>query len=127
MRSLRYRREGRRESGADAARLERIVENLLANAIKHTPPGTEVHVRVAAEGETFLLSVDDRGGGVPDHERKSVFELFNRGDAHESLPGAGIGLALVAQFAAVHHGRAWVEDNPGGGASFRVELPLRQH
>src|SRR5438067_3310275 len=110
----------------DAARLERIVENLLANAIKHTPPGTDVRVRVAEAGDAFVLTVDDRGDGVPDHERESVFELFNRGDAHESLPGAGIGLALVAQFAAVHHGRAWVEDNPGGGASFRVELPLRQ-
>jgi two-component system sensor histidine kinase KdpD len=110
----------------DAGRLERIVENLLANAIKHTPPGTDVRVRVAAGGDTFLLTVDDRGDGVPEHDRESVFELFNRGDAHESLPGAGIGLALVAQFAAVHHGRAWVEDNPGGGASFRVELPVRQ-
>jgi PAS domain S-box-containing protein len=110
----------------DAARLERIVENLLANAIKHTPPGTDVHVRLAAEGATFLLTVDDRGDGVPEHDRESVFELFDRGDAHESLPGAGIGLAIVAQFAAVHHGRAWVEDNPGGGASFRVELPVRQ-
>jgi PAS domain S-box-containing protein len=110
----------------DAARLERMVENLLANAIKHTPPGTDVLVRVAAEGDTFLLAVDDRGNGVPDHERETVFELFNRGDVHEAVPGAGIGLALVAQFAAAHHGRAWVEENPGGGASFRVELPLRQ-
>jgi len=110
----------------DAARLERIVENLFANAIKHTPPGTDVRVRVAAGEDTFLLTVDDRGDGVPVHEREMVFELFNRGDAPESVPGAGIGLALVAQFAAVHHGRAWVEDNPGGGASFRVELPVRQ-
>jgi signal transduction histidine kinase len=110
----------------DAARFERIVENLLANAIKHTPAGTDVRVQVATRGDTFLLTVDDRGDGVPDHEHESVFELFNRGDAHQSLPGAGIGLALVAQFAAAHHGRAWVEDNPGGGASFRVELPVRQ-
>jgi PAS domain S-box-containing protein len=128
-----YGQDGRVEIDAepvvaevDAARLERIVENLLANAIKHTPPGTDVRVRVAANGDTFLLTVDDRGDGIPEHDRESVFELFNRGEAHESLPGAGIGLALVAQFAAVHHGRAWVEDSPGGGASFRVELPVRQ-
>ena len=56
----------------------------------------------------------------------AVFDLFNRGDAYETVPGAGIGLAIVAQFAATHGGRAWVEDNPSGGASFRVELPLRQ-
>ena len=128
-----YGQDGRVEIDAepvvaevDAARLERIVENLLANAIKHTPPGTDVRVRVAANGDTFLLTVDDRGEGIPEHDRESVFELFNRGEAHKSLPGAGIGLALVAQFAAVHHGRAWVEDSPGGGASFRVELPVRQ-
>jgi PAS domain S-box-containing protein len=129
-----YTRDGRRVeidaepvvAEVDAARLERMVENLFANAIKHTPPGTDVRVRVAAGEDTFLLTVDDRGDGVPVHEREMVFELFNRGDAHESVPGAGIGLALVAQFAAVHHGRAWVEDNPGGGASFRVELPVRQ-
>jgi PAS domain S-box-containing protein len=129
-----YERDGRRVevdaepvvAEVDAARLERMVENLFANAIKHTPPGTDVRVRVAAGEDTFLLTVDDRGDGVPVHERELVFELFNRGDAHESVPGAGIGLALVAQFAAVHHGRAWVEDNPGGGASFRVELPVRQ-
>jgi PAS domain S-box-containing protein len=129
-----YERDGRRieieaepvVAEVDAARLERMVENLFANAIKHTPPGTDVRVRVATAGDTFLLTVDDRGDGVPDDERELVFELFNRGGAHESVPGAGIGLALVAQFAAVHHGRAWVEDNPGGGASFRVELPVRQ-
>jgi PAS domain S-box-containing protein len=110
----------------DAPKLERIVENLLANAIKHTPPGTEVAVRVEPAGEALLIVVDDSGGGVPAGQREAVFDLFNRGDAYETVPGAGIGLALVAQFAATHGGRAWVEDNPSGGASFRVELPLRQ-
>jgi two-component system sensor histidine kinase KdpD len=129
-----YEQDGRRVeidaepvvAEVDAARLERLVENLFANAIKHTPPGTDVRVRVAARDDTFLLTVDDRGDGVADDERETVFELFNRGGAHDSVPGAGVGLALVAQFAAAHHGRAWVEDNPGGGASFRVELPVRQ-
>ena len=110
----------------DPAKLERIVENLVANALKHTPPGTDVSVRVEPAGDALLIAVDDRGSGVPTHEREAVFELFNRGGAYENVPGAGIGLALVAQFAAMHRGRAWVEDNPGGGASFRVELPLRQ-
>jgi PAS domain S-box-containing protein len=110
----------------DAPKLERIVENLIANAVKHTPPGTDVTVRVEPAAETLLIAVDDSGDGVPANEREAVFELFNRGDAYESVPGAGIGLALVAQFAASHGGRAWVEDNASGGASFRVELPLRQ-
>jgi PAS domain S-box-containing protein len=110
----------------DAAKLERIVENLLANALKHTPPGTDVSIGVEADGDGVLLSVDDRGDGIAEHDREAVFELFNRGDAYENVPGAGIGLALVAQFAAMHRGRAWVEENPGGGASFKVQLPLRQ-
>jgi PAS domain S-box-containing protein len=110
----------------DAGKLERIVENLLANALKHTPPGTDVCVRVEPAGDDLLIAVDDRGRGIPEHEREAVFALFNRSDADDSVPGAGIGLALVAQLAAVHGGRAWVEDNPGGGASFRVELPRRQ-
>jgi signal transduction histidine kinase len=110
----------------DAAKVERIVENLLANAIKHTPPGTEVIARVERSDGFVMIAVDDRGLGVQEEEREAVFELFTRGYAHHGLPGAGIGLSLVAQFAAVHGGRAWIEDHSGGGASFRVRLPLHQ-
>ena len=110
----------------DAAKVERIVDNLLANAVKHTPAGTDVLARVQREGAFVLIAVDDRGGGVREGEREAVFELFNRGDAYEGVPGAGIGLSLVAQFAALHGGRAWIEDHPGGGASFRVRLPIDQ-
>jgi len=110
----------------DAAKVERIVENLLANAIKHTPPGTDVIARVERGDGFVTIAVDDRGHGVQEEEREAVFELFTRGYAHDGVPGAGIGLSLVAQFAAVHGGRAWIEDHPGGGASFRVRLPLHQ-
>ena len=68
----------------------------------------------------------DRRRGVREDEREAVFELFNRDDCYEGVPGAEIGLSLVAQFAAVLGGRAWIEDRSGGGASFRVRLPLRQ-
>jgi two-component system, OmpR family, sensor histidine kinase MtrB len=108
----------------DAAKVERIVENLLANAVKHTALGTDVLARVERDGAYVLIAVDDRGRGVREDEREAVFELFNRGDSYGGVPGAGIGLSLVAQFAAVHGGHAWVEDRPGGGASFRVQLPL---
>jgi PAS domain S-box-containing protein len=110
----------------DPAKVERIVENLLANAHKHTPGGTDVHVWVESQDGGVLIGVDDRGPGVDEEEREAVFEMFNRGGGLTvSVPGAGVGLALVAQFAAVHGGRAWVEENPGGGASFRVFLPSR--
>lgn len=108
----------------DPAKVERIVDNLLANAIKHTPPDTAICVRVAQTDEGVLIAVDDRGLGVPEHERESIFEIFNRGSTAVShVAGAGVGLALVAQFTALHGGRAWVEPNPEGGASFCVLLP----
>lgn len=108
----------------DAAKVERIVENLILNAVKHTAPESSIEVRLEAEGRDLLLAVEDDGPGVGDEYKEAVFETFNRGPSMLSAtPGAGIGLALVTRFAAVHGGRSWVEDRPGGGASFRVLLP----
>ena len=103
--------------------VERIVENLLANAVKYAPAGSAIRVRVERVGDAVLLAVDDRGPGVLEEERELIFGVFNRGAVPAGVPGVGIGLSLVAQFAALHGGRAWVEDNPEGGASFRVLLP----
>jgi signal transduction histidine kinase len=109
---------------ADAAKVERIVENLLANAARHTDPGTPIWVRVSHGDRGALLCVDDAGPGVPADQRESIFRPFQRGPGVGSYaPGSGVGLALVAQFASLHDGRAWVEDRAGGGASFRVLLP----
>jgi PAS domain S-box-containing protein len=111
---------------ADAAKVERIVENLLANAARHTDPGTPIWVRVEQRERGALLCVDDAGPGVPAEQRESIFRPFQRGPAGAvNAAGSGVGLALVAQFASLHHGRAWVEDRAGGGASFRVLLPGR--
>jgi PAS domain S-box-containing protein len=108
----------------DAAKVERIVENLVLNAVKHTPSQSSIQVRLDVQGEDLLLSVEDEGPGIPEEYKKSVFETFNRGpNVLSATPGAGIGLSLVARFAEAHGGRSWVEDRPGGGASFRVLLP----
>lgn len=108
----------------DAPMIERIVENLLTNATKHTPPGSAVRLSTQRVEGGALISVDDRGPGVPDALKESVFLPFERGpEAPEHAPGTGIGLSLVARFAELHGGRAWVDDAPGGGASFRVFLP----
>ncbi len=108
----------------DRAKLERIVENLVVNAHKHTPVEGSIAVRLAPEGRNLLLVVEDEGPGIPDEFKEVVFETFNRGpNILATTPGAGIDLSLVARFAAVHGGRCWVEDRPGGGASFRVLLP----
>jgi PAS domain S-box-containing protein len=108
----------------DPAKVERIVENLLSNAARHTTQATPVWVRLARHGGDVLVAVDDAGGGVPSELRTALFEPFRQGpNVPGYAPGVGIGLSLVARFAELHGGRAWVEDRPGGGSSFRVLLP----
>jgi hypothetical protein len=108
----------------DAPKVERIVENLLVNAVRHTPAGTSIHVSVTATDDGALIVVEDEGGGVPRELRERVFEEFRQGtDGPQASPGVGVGLTLVRRFAEMHHGRAWVEERDGGGASFRVFLP----
>ena len=108
----------------DGPKVERIVENLLSNAVRHTPPGTTMWVRVGPDRGGVLIVVEDAGPGVADDLKPQVFERFHRGSNRDDrLAGMGIGLSLVQRFAELHGGRAWVQDRMGGGASFRVWLP----
>ncbi len=108
----------------DGGKIERIVENLLANAARHTPRDTPVWVRVSRDGDGVRIAVEDAGAGVPPELRDRVFEPFSQGPGTPThAPGVGIGLSLVARFAELHGGRAWVDDRPGGGSSFRVFIP----
>ncbi|HEY7661209.1 MAG TPA: ATP-binding protein [Actinomycetota bacterium] len=107
----------------DAAKVERIIENLLANASRHTPDDVRIWVRVRREADGVLIVVEDEGPGVDDDLKTAIFEPFRQGPGPATAsPGVGVGLSLVARFAELHGGRAWVEDRPGGGASFRVLL-----
>jgi signal transduction histidine kinase len=107
----------------DAPKVERMLENLLSNAARHTPPDSHIWVSVTSEDGGAMLVVEDDGPGVPDDMKEAIFEAFQRGRDAAELPGTGIGLSLVARFAELHGGRVWVEDRPGGGASFRIFLP----
>jgi PAS domain S-box-containing protein len=110
----------------DGPRVERVVENLLVNAARHTPEGSRVWVRVLAVPGGAEIVVEDDGPGVNPDQREVVFEPFRQGQsAPAHSPGVGIGLSLVARFATMHGGRAWVTERGGGGASFRVFLPGR--
>ena len=107
----------------DRSMVERIVENLLMNAAKHTPVDATVWVRVRPSGTGAELVVEDDGPGIPEPIRDSLFRPFERGPSSSPhAPGVGLGLSLVARFAELQGGRAWVEERQGGGASFHVVL-----
>lgn len=105
----------------DRAKVERIVENLLLNAARHTVAGTPIHVEVRGRRNGVVLAVEDEGPGVPPALREDLFEPFRQGA--ESKGGVGIGLSLVKRFAELHGGTAYVEDGRAGGARFVVILP----
>lgn len=111
-------------AAVDVALVERMVENLVSNGVKFTSSGAPVWVRVQQRGEMAEIIVEDAGPGVPGDQRITIFHPFQRGEAKEAITGVGIGLSLVADFSALHGGRAWVDDREGGGAAFHVELPL---
>ena len=106
-------------------RLEQLVVNLVENAEAHAG-GIDV-VRLRHDGGRARVEFEDRGPGVPAHERDRIFERFARGPATGSRPGGvGLGLAIVREHVRIHGGRVWVEAREGGGARFVVELPAVQ-
>jgi two-component system OmpR family sensor kinase len=110
----------------DRARLRRVLDNLLGNVRTHTPPGTAATVRVAADGGTALIEVADEGPGLAADELEHVFRRFYRADPSRSREhgGVGLGLSIVAAIAEAHDGAASASTDAGGGATFRVTLPL---
>jgi signal transduction histidine kinase len=108
----------------DRAVLERIVVNLLDNAFRYTRPQGQIWFGFEAVDNTDLvLRVDDDGPGIEQDSKEAIFSPFVRVGASPSVAGTGVGLALVERFARLLGGRAWVEDRPGGGSSFRVIFP----
>ena len=112
--------------GGDANRLRQVIDNLLANAINHTPGGTPIEVDVRVVDTTALLSVTDHGPGIDPGDRGHIFEPFHRADPSRARTtgGVGLGLAIVSAIAAAHGGTVGVDSDPGSGATFWVRLPL---
>ena len=107
---------------ADVAMVERLIENLVENALKFTPQGGRIGIAVRADGDAVLLSVADSGPGIPPDERDRIFDRFYRIDRPEAGNSSGLGLAIVRRIVELHDARIAVDDNPGGGARFRVEF-----
>ncbi len=110
---------------ADAVLLERVLVNLLDNALKFTPPGTPLGVRAQVQGAEALLTVWDQGPGLPHGRERAVFEKFTRGEPESSIPGVGLGLAICRVIVEAHGGTIAAANQPMGGAAFSVRLPLQ--
>jgi signal transduction histidine kinase len=98
-----------------------LLDNLVGNALQYAG-GKPVEVSGERKGPVVRLAVRDYGHGIPDEEKAQIFELFFRGSTGRKCSGTGIGLATVQKIARIHNGSAWVEDAPGGGSIFIVEL-----
>lgn len=109
----------------DRPKVERIIDNLLRNAVRHTPAGTTVWLRGQNHNGEVLITVEDDGPGI-DGDPETLFEPFRQGTraTAQPSPGTGIGLALVRDFAALHGGTAWFEPREPSGSRFKVRLPV---
>jgi two-component system, OmpR family, sensor histidine kinase KdpD len=107
----------------DARQVERVLVNLIENALKFSPPGAPVEVRSERGGPEALVRVTDRGPGLSPRDLGRVFEPFERGAVGAGVSGSGLGLAIAKGFAQANQGRVWAESEPGSGASFVLALP----
>ncbi len=111
---------------ADKDYIERVIINLVANALKFSPDDTEVTINTKVEGSMVVVSVADRGIGIPQKEIPLIFQRYNRGTLGTKKEGAGLGLFIVKSVIESHGGALWVESTPGKGSVFSFSLPLFQ-
>jgi two-component system sensor histidine kinase KdpD len=107
----------------DSVQVRQILSNLVDNALKFSPPGSPVTVRVTRTRKEVIVRVVDQGRGLPEHELEHVFEPFYRGAPAQDQTGTGLGLAIARGFAEANGGRLWAESRPGQGAGFALALP----
>lgn len=114
------------EARIDGPKFERIVDNLVHNAVRHAGSSATVWVRLTRDGDELVLVVEDDGPGIAAELRERLFEPFEQGPvaSSDASPGTGLGLSLVRQLVALHGGSVRVDDGEAGGARFEVRMPL---
>ncbi len=108
----------------DAAQIERVLVNLLDNALRFSPEDERVVVRVTTTRKETLIRIVDRGPGIAENELETVFEAFHSSPTDADRRGSGLGLTIARGFAAANGGRIWAESRPGQGATFVLALPI---
>ena len=108
---------------ADAGLLDRVLANVLENALRHSPGRREVVVQAGRIGDRVQIRVVDRGPGVPDEAKDQIFAPFQRGGDAPRGDGVGLGLAVARGLTEAMDGTLWAEDTPGGGLTIVVDLP----
>jgi signal transduction histidine kinase len=112
----------------DPLRIEQVVNNLISNAVKYSPSGGRVEVRLRADASHVLLEVSDEGPGIPLEEQQQIFEPFRRGSrSRGTVPGVGLGLAVARRGVEAHGGALELVSVPGRGATFTVRLARHTH
>ncbi|HEY8777392.1 MAG TPA: ATP-binding protein, partial [Gaiellaceae bacterium] len=111
---------------ADEGQLRQVLTNLIDNAVKYSPDGGDVQVRLEAAGEYVRFTVADKGLGIPPAEESRIFEKFYRldPDMTRGIGGTGLGLYICRELVRRVHGRIWLEPNDGRGSIFHVEIPV---
>ena len=107
---------------ADQPQLERVLDNLLANALRHTADGGQIRLQARRHGERVIISVEDNGEGIAYGQQGRIFEPFVQ--VGRKKGGAGLGLALCKEIVQLHGGRMGVYSRPGQGTQFYMALPL---
>jgi len=109
---------------ADPIKLERVLYNLLENAAKYSPKGSEIRVFARPEDESLVIGVSDKGIGISREDQDKLFEPFQRSERASQYHGLGLGLVVCSRLVEAHGGRIWVESEPGKGSTFFFTLPL---
>jgi signal transduction histidine kinase len=110
---------------ADAEQIQLVLRQILDNAFKYSPVGSQVTLGVHMENGEAVVSVSDQGPGIPEYDMPHIFDRFYRGrQIRDRIPGTGMGLAIVREIVQAHGGRIWARNLPSRGAEFSFTLPL---